>query len=51
MPEYEITFKMRFRLRDDQKPEEVAEMYLRSMGFEFVSSKLVEEKNDQPHNT
>ena len=41
MPEYEITFKKRFKLRDDQRPEEVADCYIRSMGFEFIKAELV----------
>lgn len=41
MPEYEITFKKRFRLREDQRPEDVARVYLDSMGCEFVAAEEV----------
>ena len=41
MPEYEITFKKRFRLRDDQRPEDVGKMYAETIGFEVVGFELV----------
>jgi len=41
MPEFDLTFKKRFKLRDDQRPEEVANCYIRSMGFEFIRADRV----------
>lgn len=39
--ECEITFRKRFQIREDQRPEEIGNVYIRSMGFEVVESVIL----------
>jgi hypothetical protein len=36
--EAEIVFKKRFKIREDQNPEDIARVYAEAMGFEIVSA-------------
>jgi len=39
--EYEVTFKKRFKVREDQNPADIGKNYIETMGFEVVSTELV----------
>lgn len=39
----EVTFRKRFRIREDQDPAEVGRLYIETMGFEVIDTKVTEE--------
>jgi hypothetical protein len=43
--EAEITFRKRFKIREDQDPEEIGKMYIETMGFEVVEVAILYDPN------
>ena len=39
--EAEITFRKRFKIREDQDPRDIGKMYIETMGFEVVEAVLL----------
>ena len=39
--EAEITFRKRFKIREDQDPQDIGKMYIETMGFEVVEAVIL----------
>jgi len=45
--ECEVTFRKRFQIREDQNPADIGRMYIETMGFEVIDTRVLYEEFEQ----